>query len=30
MNRMNRTDIIRDAGLEPWVLPGRTYPQSPP
>ena len=27
---MNRTDIIREAGLEPWVLPGRTYPHSLP
>jgi hypothetical protein len=23
---MNRTDIIREAGLEPFVLPGRKYP----
>lgn len=27
---MNRTDIIREAGLEPWILPGRTYPHPLP
>lgn len=27
---MNRSDIIREAGLLPWVLPGRTYPQPLP
>ena len=27
---MNRTDIIREAGLEKWVLPGRTYPHPLP
>ena len=25
-----RDDIIREAGLEPWVLPGRTYPHPLP
>lgn len=27
---MNRNDIIREAGLEPWVLPGRVYPHPLP
>ncbi len=27
---MNRDDIIREVGLEPWVLPGRTYPRPLP
>jgi hypothetical protein len=27
---MNRADIIREAGLEPWILPGRTYPHPIP
>lgn len=25
-----RDDIIREAGLEPWILPGRTYPNPLP
>jgi len=27
---MNRTEIIRKAGLEPFVIPGRKYPQPLP
>ena len=27
---MDRNDIIRQAGLEQWILPGRTYPQPLP
>jgi len=27
---MDRTEIIRRAGLEAWILPGRTYPHPLP
>jgi hypothetical protein len=27
---MNHPDIIREAGLGPWILPGRTYPHPLP